>query len=315
VSEVDPAELSSTPGRVAAESFDEAADVPSSGSSSKKPEREGLPPGYRMRADAHYVDLITSRRAERGPAEVVRPSRRPDRDRAQDGSSDLAERADARQRGERVLTALGEDLATIEAAAAVLASDASRMARRANVDIIRAQAWRAAWLLRANSVMEGVHRGAVRPRSLASTLGQIRAGFLPECRLNAITLHVSASDWNAVVPIDEAGLLVGLTGAIIATLGLLDQAEDSEIRVHAMTSEHELRAVEITQKDLAIAPDAGGRFFDQHWIDRPGGWAAALGATVARQVAQQQGGDAIFLVSDHVGSTLRMNFSRRAEKS
>ena len=30
--------------------------------SSKKPEREGLPTGYRMRADAHYVELLSSKR-------------------------------------------------------------------------------------------------------------------------------------------------------------------------------------------------------------------------------------------------------------
>ena len=33
--------------------------------SEKKPEREGRPSGYQMRADAHYVDQLTSRRGER----------------------------------------------------------------------------------------------------------------------------------------------------------------------------------------------------------------------------------------------------------
>jgi len=32
--------------------------------SRRSPDREGLPPGYRMRADAHYVDQLSSRSAD-----------------------------------------------------------------------------------------------------------------------------------------------------------------------------------------------------------------------------------------------------------
>jgi hypothetical protein len=306
VSDVDPAEL--PPQRVASESFEEdTVDVPPA-STSKKPEREGLPPGYKMRADPHYVDLITSRRSERAASDLPRGSRKSERQ--AEPQFESAERADARLRGDRILGELAEDLATIDAAAGLLSGDASRMARRANIDIIRAEIWRASWLLRAHAIVDGTMRAAFRPKPLAAVLGQIRSGFAPECRLCSINLKVLANDWNAVVPMEESSVVAAVTGAIIATLGVLGQADDSQLVVHATTGAHELKSIEVMQDELAISPDVGARFFDASWAERPGGWVGGLGAAVAKQVAQQHGGEAVFLVGDRLGSTLRLNFSR-----
>ena len=86
--------------------------------SQKKPEREGLPPTYRMRADAHYVEQLSTRRMEGdGPRAGQR--------RSEAGESDAAaeprERRDGRdRRAERVFTQLCEDLATIESLSGVV---------------------------------------------------------------------------------------------------------------------------------------------------------------------------------------------------
>jgi hypothetical protein len=309
VSDLNPAETSAALPHVVAEQFDEDSnDAASPSTPTKKPEREGLPPGYRMRADSHYVDLITSRRADRVQADPARGSRRGDA-RTQEAGAETADRAEARARSGRILAQLTEDLATIESAASLLASDASRMARRANIDVIRAQTWRAAWLLRASAILDGSHRAPVKPRPLGFLLGQIRGGFAPECRLAHVALDVSASDWNAIVPVDEAAFIAGLTGALVATMGLIGEPDDSRLTVHAVTSGHELRSVEVSQQEIAVSSDVGARFFDPLWIDRPGGWSAALGAALTRVVAQQHGGDAILLPGDRMGSTVRLNFS------
>jgi hypothetical protein len=50
--------------------FESAGRVPAP----KTPEREGLPPGYRMRADAHYVEQLTGRRTDRIYADQARPA-------------------------------------------------------------------------------------------------------------------------------------------------------------------------------------------------------------------------------------------------
>jgi len=266
---------------------------------SKKAEREGLPPGYRMRADAHYVEHLTSRRGERAHAD-------------QRGAQEIAERQDDRERSEKLLTQLAEDIATIESAIAGLSGETSRLSKRLNIDLIKSQVWRAAWSLRANAILGGAYRTQIRPRPLGFLLGQVRSGWAAECRLAGITLNVNASDWNAVVAVDELGLIAGVTGALVSTLGLIGQADGAAITVNAMAASGELRSVDVVQDEVLVAPSIGGRFFDASWADRPGGWFAGLGAATARAVAHQHGGDAVFLADEKHGSTVRLQLSRSA---
>jgi hypothetical protein len=278
------------------EEQEEAVAVPAT---SKKAEREGLPPGYRMRADAHYVEHLTSRRGERAHAEPR-------------GAPEMAERQEGRERSEKLLTQLAEDIATIESAIAGLAAETSRLSKRLNIDLIKSQVWRAGWALRANAILGGAYRTQIRPRPLGFLLGQVRSGWAAECRLASITLHVNASDWNAVVAVDELGLIAGVTGALVSTLGLIGQAEGAAITVNATASAGELRSVDVVQDEVLVGPGVGGRFFDASWADRPGGWFAGLGAVTARAVAHQHGGDAVFLAGEKHGSTVRLQLSRPA---
>jgi hypothetical protein len=264
----------------------------------KKQEREGLPPGYRMRADAHYVEHLTSRRGEKGASEAAR------------ALSELPDRQETRDRTEKLFTQLSEDIATIESAIAALAGDASRMARRVNVDLIKSQAWRAGWALRARAILEGRHRAQMRPRPLAFLLGHVRSGWAAECRLSGITLDVHASDWNAVVAVDEQSLIAGLNGALVSTLGVIGQADGATVTVAATAAGGELKAIDVVQDEVLVAPSDGGRFFDPSWTDRPGGWFAGFGAATARAVAHQHGGEAVFLAGEHHGSTVRLQFGR-----
>ena len=59
---------------------------------------------------------------------------------------------------------------------------------------------------------------------------------------------------------------------------------------------------------MLVSPGRSARFFDSAWTDRPGGWFAGLGATVAKVVAQQHGGDAVLLAGERRGSTLKITF-------
>jgi hypothetical protein len=64
------------------------------------------------------------------------------------------------------------------------------------------------------------------------------------------------------------------------------------------------------QETVVVDPGVATRFFEASWSDRPGGWAAALGALVARAVAQRHGGDALFMPREGRGSTTRLTFGR-----
>ena len=296
MSDVDPAESSPRARTLRTEEYGPEADEPEpvpapTTKKSEKVERDGLPPGYRMRADAHYVENLTARRGDRGLAD--------------------SPRAVELHRSDRLLDQLAEDLGTIESAAQALGADAPRMARRVNTDLIKSQVWRAAWALRAHALLGGRHRPKLRPRPLGFVLGQIRSGWAAECRLASVNFEVAASDWNAVVSVDEQSLIAGVSGAVIATLGLIGDTDDTSLTLQATSSAGQLRSIDLIQADVLVTPSEGGRFFDASWAERPGGWLAGLGAAVAKAAAQQHGGDAVFLTDEEIGSTVRMQFAKQ----
>jgi len=274
----------------------------------KKPEREGLPPGYRMRADAHYVEQLTSRRTDRVYTDQPRAAATAkDADPAE---PELRERRDPRERkGDRVLAQVAEEVATIESALAMLGGPSSATAQRVTLDLVKSHARRAGWLLRAQALVDGSYRGQPKTRPLGALLGQLREGLAAECRLAGVTLHVLANDWNAPVFADEQEFVAALTGAVMATLGLVAQAEAAVIRVIATVTADGLETIDVTQDHVPVPAANTGRFFDLSWIDRPGGWPACLGAATARAVLQRDGGSAGFSTGDRRGSTIRLNFS------
>jgi hypothetical protein len=276
------------------------SDVPPQGTSHVKPEREGLPPGYRMRADAHYVDQLSSRRAERV-----------ERSASTVGEIDEAAQVDARERRqEKLLALVSDEIASIAAAANLLTPDGPSLARRLSVDLIRAQAWRASWLLRSHALLDGGPRGQSRPRPLSALLEQIRQGLTPECRLAGVSLQIQATDWNSTISVDEASIVAGVTGAVIATLGVLGHAEGAIVRVSVDASGTEIRTIEVAQDDVTASPAWGHRCFEAGWTDRPGGFLATVGALSARAAAQQHGGSASVAVGDRRGTVIRLNLAR-----
>jgi hypothetical protein len=279
----------------------------------RKPEREGLPSGYRMRADSHYVDQLLTPKA--GGAEPARASRRavatPEAAVENPENAVVRERRETRDlRTDRLLVQLSEDLATVESSVATLTSGASPTARRVTLDVLRAHTWRAAWLVRAQTISDRPVRANGRPRPIGNVFARLREGFAAECRLNSLTLHVHVPDWNAAVSVDEQELMIGLTGAIVSTLGLVGESEGATVKVTASAAGGELRTVEVSQDEAVVPASVAGRFFDPVWADRPGGWVSGFGAWTARTVAQRHGGDAALIAGDLRGSTVRLTFER-----
>jgi hypothetical protein len=314
VSEVNPADGLTAGPRVLEEFPGDVGDFTPEPEPAKKSEREGLPASYRMRADAHYVDQLTSRRgerAERGATDAPRGRKTEPAPEADQPAAEPRERRDLRERrGDRVLAQMAEDLATIESAAVLLASDPSPAARRVSVDLVRSHAWRASFLMKAHAMLEGGIRGAIRPRPIGTLLAQVRDGFAPECRLATFALHVHTPDWNALVSVDDAAIVTGITGAVIATLSLVGPPEGLTIKITAAVGGGDLRAIEVAQDEVGVGTASALRFFDPSWSDRPGGWTAALAAAAARAAVQGHGGEAAFLPAGKRGTTIRLTFSR-----
>lgn len=350
-------------------------------------EREGLPPGYRMRADEHYVEQLSARSpdvpmrlvpvaeiddaegaepidtsamqplvqsiAEHGLVQPLLVRRDGGRYRLIAGRKRLAAaraaaltrvpclvhtadeaQAEAlgRAAGVRVMvndpasaTAAGseidvhviaqvaEALATIRSTAMLL-GDGSPTAHRVAVNLVRAEAWRASWQLRAAMILDRTHRWRFRPLVLGDVLARVRDGFAAEGRLAEINLKLNIVDWNASADLDEDAVICGISGAVVASAGLIDDGDVPQVIVAARRSDGKRVTIEIVQD--TVVPDARmtGRFFDASWSDRPGGRAAMIGAAAARAVAERHGGDAAFIAGVGRGSTVRLTLGTASEK-
>jgi len=304
VSEFNPAEIGISRPSLSDPLVDEPGEAGPDDEQSKR-EREGLPQSYRMRADRHYVDLLTSHppRGERGSA-TAEPTRWQRRATDVTAAEDLRDPLDPR--GERLLSELSEDLATIASAAALLSTDPSPMARRVNVDVIRAQAWRASWLLRARALLGGAVRPRIQPHQLGGLLGQVRDGFASECRLTGASIVLNVPVWDASVTVDGEALVAGVSGAVVWTLGVVGQTEGIAVTISAAVEDGQLSIIEVSQ-DSAFGHDPMSR----HSTGGAQGadeWAARLGASAAKAAARLHEADAAFLAGDGRGSTVRFTF-------
>lgn len=343
-------------------------------------EREGLPSGYRMRADAHYVDQLTGRSPdvpmrlvavedidepeaassvatgdlrplvlsikEHGVVQPLLVLRTGDRYRLIAGRNRLAAaraaqvarvpclvhqvdeaQAQALARATQVradvtrvpvvvadastgghadtVARVAESVSAIRSAAAMAAGAVTPMARRVALDLVRAEAWRASWQLAAAEILDDAHEWRFRPLHLGSLVRQASDGFASECRLRSVGLRLSLADGDASAEFDEDAIICAVTGAVIATADLVGGGDAPEISVTLRRWNSDALAIEIAQDVVSPPPVVAERFFDSAWVERPGGWTATMGASVARVVAERHGGEAAFLADGH-GSTVRL---------
>ncbi len=379
MSELDPAEVAARSLRVIPERFRKELEAPTV---DRPPiaEREGLPPNYRMRADAHYVEQLIARSPdmavrfiatdeiddggtiEPGSIEALAASirshgvlqpllvRRDDnRYRVVAGRRRLAAATQAglssvpcivhqvdlgkaealalaeNVRGratpvaaidavpverEALLDQLSVDIDGITSAAGLLAGQALPVSKRVTLDLVRSQAVRASWLLRAAEVLEHRGRGESQLCLLGPMLERVRDRLLPETRLSGVSLDLCIPDWNVSAVVDVRRMVTGLMGAFIATLGLVEQQPGATVNVMIVGSPDEPLALDVAQEAAGVPAGLAARFFEPGDTARPGGWPALIAALVARAVAREHGGDATFASRRGAGSTLRMTIGR-----
>ncbi len=382
MSDVEPSDVSPRPApRFPDKKLNKEIDeIANGGLTRKVPEREGLPAGYRMRADAHYVDQLTSRSADMPvrwiPVEditgsgsfaadelrllvqsivdygVIQPllvrqiagqyrliagrkrlaaarsaalSRVPCLvHQVDDAEAEALARADnLRMDGSAVpgspvgasfvpnlIGHVSEAVSSIESAATLLVDHDATMAQRVALDLVRAETWRAAWQLRAAAILEDVYEWRYRVVLLGPLLARVRDGFSAEARLSGIALKLNPADASVSADVDEESLICAVTGLILATGGLVGKRERPEVGVAVRTSSGKALNVEITQEAVAVPPSVVARFIDPTWLDRPGGWPAAIGVAAARAVAEKHAGELMFLPRDGRGSTTRLTLGR-----
>jgi hypothetical protein len=351
-------------------------------------EREGLPSGYRMRADRHYVEQLAAPSAGQPVrmlpiAQVELESVRPHADlrpliesmrvhgivqpllvRRQDsrfvvvagrkrllaaqmlrlqsvpclvheltdaeaaalaaadnlsvGEPARVEQGSADFAGVRRLMAT--HVATIRSCAdigSVVMRDAGLLNRSA-FDLLKAHAWRAAQLLAAadvisaTAVASSVGSASQTERALATIVDEVIDGFGPEARLGGIVLRADVREALSSSGLNHRPVMTGLIGALLATLPLVEHAVRPTVTIKASGTGAAGVLIEVIQTDAPVEPRLVKQFFqDDLSFDRPGGYAAMLGALVAKAVAEQHGGDATFEALDY-GSRLAILVMRRS---
>jgi hypothetical protein len=196
----------------------------------------------------------------------------------------------------------GEDLArslgTAASLAELLSNPMSDLSRGVVGNLLRAELWRAGTLVQATRIVRGelpVMRGAV---PVAALIDRIVHGFAPERRMRHLEFlpHIDLPA-NHMVIADENLLATALTGAVVATMAMLEGLPAGRIvLVAGLTSSRQLTLI-ASQDHVLPAPVWAERAFDPEWRDRPGGTAAVMAMAAVRRAAQVHGGEAIAAIS------------------
>lgn len=345
-------------------------------------EREGLPRGYRMRADAHYVDQLDSRhgapairliptrqieaadlspsvsltalaqsisahgilqpllvRRHGGRYQVIAGRKRLaaavaagvadvpclayDVDEAEAAALAGADNLRAVSQDQvqspaetdclhQALQALSYDLAGMGSLIALLRpSGATVFQHRVAADLLQAQAWRAAWLARAASIVTGpCHPSRARP--VGSIVERVRTGFEAEARLTRLQLDCSVTPEAARFIFDEDLAISAATGCVFATLSWLQGADGPRVEVRADATNPRTLRLEVVQR-IAPMPKDVARYLEAAGLSRPGDLVTTLGLLTVKSFAEHYRGTVEFRAIGDRGSLIQATCCRPDE--
>jgi hypothetical protein len=203
---------------------------------------------------------------------------------------------------------LRRHMSTIQTAMTLSMGD-DAVTRQVGFDLAHTHSYRAAWMVDAQQLLEHVPVRGNGSVAVANVIDQVRKALAPELRLGGVTLHVTFADGVASESVDERLLGVGLTGAIVALLPVVDLGDRPAVQIRAARLQSST-TVEVSCSNASISKDWVRRLFDESWTDRPGGWQALLGAAVVKAAAERLGGEVALVVPPHGGVALKMRISR-----
>lgn len=199
---------------------------------------------------------------------------------------------------------IADHLSTIRTGTDLLTARFAALDRSA-LDLIKANAWRASRLIAALDLVSNTSFPP-RMRALSSIVDEVIEGFAAECRLTGSVVRADADDQRWGARMNSAETVAGLSGALLATLALVEHAERPIVVIGSGHPESGLLALHVTQQDAPVSKRVIEQFFDMEAAaDRPGGYAAAIGAMAAKTLAERHRGHAT-LESIEGGSRLTM---------
>ena len=264
--------------------------------------REGLPVGFRMRHDAHYVEELTARSVQ---TQISRP--------------DAVARSEQRSGDDTPAVQEGagqwETVSRLEALATQVEA-ATRYGFRsaAVVDAFRVELSRATRVARAAALIASPPVLTRREARAQEIVEQVVERMSTDCRLAGVPLRTIVESPGFRIPVDVPLIAQALEGTIDAALAMIEHAAAGDrsfdasttrltLRVHALTPRPAL-VLELTQDSCPLSPTAVSRFFDAGFAARAGGVSSAVLVAAAARIVRLHGGRADARREGDVGSTV-----------
>ena len=205
---------------------------------------------------------------------------------------------------------LRRHMTTIQTAMTLSTGD-DAVTRRVGFDLAQANSYRAAWMVDAQQLVEQAPLRGGGAVAVSTAIDQVRKALAPEFRLAGVALHVTFADGVGTDSVDEQVLGVGLTGAVVALLPIVDLGDRPVIQIRSARLQSST-TVEISCGNVSMPKDWVRRVFDESWTDRPGGWQAQLGAICVKAAAERLGGEVTMTPPSNGGVAIKLRIPRRS---
>jgi hypothetical protein len=248
------------------------------------PARQGLPPGFRMRHDRHYVDELVGRRVTSAPrpiAHTTESAPAPSRDRPDETTRPLR----------AALTAVAERLDAVREHAGAMrpSGPLTSFDRALQVEIDRASR-----LARAAVALAGEVPIARRELSAGEFAERLKNTIGPLRKYSGLRFEVSVEDPGFRIAMDSGAVTHALAGTLHAFSDLLDVSRGADdlpvvrIKVHSVDPRPALM-VEVSTDGIALSEEAIATLFESAGCHAAGAEAALL-LSAAAKIARAHGG-------------------------
>jgi hypothetical protein len=202
-----------------------------------------------------------------------------------------------------VFPALAQDLARIGSLTDVLELASHPYQHRAAADFLKAETWRAAWLVNAAAIVSNA-QAAGRTLTVGRALDRMRSGFEPEMRLAKLQLDITLAPECGELPCDERFSTI-VTGLVFATLSWMQGCDSPRIEIRVDGPTPQTLRVQMVQRVVPVSPPA-------HTAPLAGGLTEAIALTSARAFAASLAGHVEIGPVGQRGALIQMAFNRSA---
>lgn len=236
-----------------------------------RPVRQGLPSGYRMRHDAHYIDELESRRrpAEAGPPALAFPTSIP---------------------VTFALRDMSQELEGVASCFSLVATKARPLRERMGLSLARVGVERNMRAFQALRLLLEDPSPEPAQTSLTAILEHTIRSFDEELRFTGTRISLDAPETAIRVTADARMLSLAVQACVGTLVSLVEASNVADvIHVYARIADG-VASCEMRQDAYRLSADQFSRLSDLEWSERPGGIPAGIGLAAAARIAQAHRG-------------------------